>query len=218
MNAKSAPLPQVLPLAHAAARLSNARARTAERRRFRRMPLTVSGRMLDSAGREYDCRTADLSPGDVRLTAPALPAVGERVVLYLEEFGRVAGRVSRQCGEHEVAIVFESSAHKQEKLAEKLTWVLNKHAHDDAVDEALGAAPTPGQRKQMARIELESGEMIAGEVLDLSLSGMTVRSNAAPALGMWVRFGGVYGRVARRIEGGFAIDFAPRGLHTTQTG
>jgi hypothetical protein len=33
---------------------------------------------------------------------------------------------------------------------------------------------------------------------------------APPLLGVWVRVGTVYGRVARLIEGGFAIDLEPR--------
>ena len=36
--------------------------------------------MLDALGREQDCRTADMSPGDVRIASPTLPRVGERVV------------------------------------------------------------------------------------------------------------------------------------------
>ena len=194
-----------LDLATAAARLNAVRGpRAQERRRFRRMPVIVGGRMLDGAGREQDCRTADLSPGDVRLAAPDLPKVDDRVVLYLDGYGRLTGRVARKCGENEVAIIFEMSTHKREKMAEALTWSMNK--------DQLRLDETPAPTVKSARVETEFGEIIDGEILDFSLAGMTIRTTKTPPpIGAWVRIGGVYGRVARRIEGGFAVDFESRG-------
>src|SRR5262249_21699156 len=160
-----------LDLATAASRLTSTRIRARERRRFYRAPLIVGGRMLDSTGVEYDCRTADISPGDVRVaSASRQPDVGERVVLYLDGLGRMSGRVARTCGEGEVAIIFDFSAHKREKLAEQLTIAINKD---------LGVAmPGPTIAKAggaAARIELEHGESYDGEILDFSLAGITVR-------------------------------------------
>ena len=60
-----------LDLATAATQLTTRRIHAAERRRFRRMPIEVSGRMLGAGGQEHDCRTADMSPGDVRITSTA---------------------------------------------------------------------------------------------------------------------------------------------------
>ncbi|MES1204042.1 MAG: PilZ domain-containing protein [Pseudomonadota bacterium] len=182
-------------------------ARARERRRFYRAPIVVSGRMLDSMGREHECRTADLSPGDARVAAPIALEVGQRVIIYLEGFGRISGRVARHCGEMEFAIIFEQSSHKREKLAEALTLVMNKNL---GIEEAPRGDANLGIRH--ARIELEDGRGIEGEVLDFSLAGMTIRSAMpAPPLGAWVRVGGAYGKVARKIEGGFAVDFEPRG-------
>lgn len=196
-------------LGAAAAQLHRAAIRLGprERRRFRRMPIIVAGRMLDHSGRELDCRTADISPGDVRIAATTLPTVNETVVLYLDGFGRLAGHVARKCGEGEVAIIFDISQHKREKMAEALTWSANRAAL--GLDDIKSAAPETGG----ARIIAESGEIYEGEVLDLSLAGIVIRtSKTPPPLGSWVRIGGTHGRVARFIEGGFAIDFAPRGL------
>ncbi len=191
--------------AAAARRLTASQVGLRERRRFRRMPIEVSGRMLDPFGREHDCRTADISPGDIRIAAPILPPVGERVVLYLEGIGRVTGNVARRCGEGEVAIIFDFSAHKREKLAEQLTIFVNKNLGiDEPVREIREGA-------QAISLTFETGETYEGEVLDFSLAGITIRSKRPPPLiGVWVRVGAVYGRVARIIENGFAIDFEPR--------
>jgi hypothetical protein len=198
-------------LAAAAQRLAGSRIGMRERRRFRRMPMAITGRLLDAEGREHDCRTADISPGDVRIVSPVSPDVGERVVIYLDGFGRVSGRVARSCGEGEVAVIFDFSAHKREKMAEQLTLALNKGLGVEAPARPIGRDPA-----QTIRIEFETGEAYDGEVLDFSLAGVTVRTPRPPPLiGVWVRIGGVYGRVARLIEGGFAVDFEPRRGLTT---
>ncbi len=190
-----------------AARLTAPRAGSRERRRFRRTPMIIGGRLLDPLGREQDCRTADISPGDVRLAAPVLPNIGERVVFYLEGFGRMSGRVARKCGESEVAVIFDFSAYKREKLAEQLTLAMNPDLGVRA--EARTLAPA---KSDVARIELDNGEAYEGEVLDFSLAGMTLKTaRAAPPIGAWVRVGGIFGRVARLTTDGFAVDFEPQG-------
>lgn len=196
---------ETVDFAAAARRLTAAQAGARERRRFRRVPIVVGGRMLDTLGREHDCRTADMSPGDARIVAPVLPNVGERVVIYLEGFGRVSGSIARR-GEDGAAVIFDFSNHKREKLAEQLTLVMNK---DLGVEGP--ARPTLHEGAQSVSLAFETGETYEGEVLDFSLAGLTVRSRRPPPLlGVWVRVGNVYGRVARLIEGGFAIDFEPR--------
>jgi PilZ domain len=196
-----------LDLAVAASRLATTRVSARERRRFRRLPIVVGGRMLDPEGREHDCRTADISPGDIRIATPKPPPVGAQIVLYLDTFGRMTGRVVRKCGDGEVAIIFDFSAYKREKLAEQLTIAINK---DLGISEPAKPAITPDGGRTI-RIEHEAGDAYEGNIVDFSLSGVTVHSRrAAPPIGAWVRIGGVYGRVARLIEGGFAVDFEPR--------
>jgi hypothetical protein len=196
---------QKLDFAAAARRLTATQIGLRERRRFRRMPIAVGGRLLDSGGREYDCRTADISPGDVRIATPIAPVVGDKVVLYLEGFGRLSGRVARHCGEGESAVIFDFSAHKREKLAEQIIVAVNKDRLDGDLGEINAAIA------DRATIELETGEIINGEILDFSIAGITVRAKGIiPLIGSWARIGGVYGRVSRLLEGGFAIDFELR--------
>jgi hypothetical protein len=196
-----------LDLATAATRLASARINARERRRFRRMPIVVGGRMLGAEGREYDCSTADISPGDARIVTSAPPSVGQQVIIYLDGFGRLSGRVARKCGEREVAVIFDFSAHKREKLAEQLTLAANREL---GIQEPAHRTITQGTGRTV-RIEHEAGDAYEGEVVDFSLAGVTIHTRrAAPPIDAWVRIGGVYGRVARWIEGGFAVDFDPR--------
>ncbi|MDX2273887.1 MAG: PilZ domain-containing protein [Hyphomonadaceae bacterium] len=204
---------QKLDFAAAAKLAASSGPRAVERRRFRRMPMVVAGRMLDAAGREHDCRTLDLSPGDARITSSTLPAIDDQVVLYLNGFGRLAGRVARRCPDEEVAIIFEASKHKREKMAEALIWRVN--------GERLGLLKTPDappeapaqQPSTTTRVETEFGDIIEAEVLDFSLSGMTLKTaSETPPISSWVKIGGLYGRVVRPVEGGFAVDFEPRAI------
>ncbi len=134
------------------------------------------------------------------------PTVGDRVVIYLAGFGRVSGFVARKCGEGEVAIIFDFTAHKREKMAEQLTIAVNR---DLGIEEPQRPAISDGSH--LIKLEFETGEAYEGEVVDFSLAGITIKSRRPPPLiGVWVRAGTVYGRVARLIEGGFAIDLEPR--------
>ena len=90
-------------------------------------------------------------------------------------------------------------------MAEQLTLAVNRD---------LGIEEPPreiAEGAQTIRLEFETGDIYEGEVVDFSLAGVTIKSKRPPPLiGVWVRVGQVYGRVARLIEGGFAIDFDPR--------
>lgn len=198
-----------LDLGAPASRLSRLRPQARERRRFRRLPLSVSGRILDTLGREHPCRTADISPGDVRIEASVLPGVGERVVIYLEGYGRLCGSVARR-GERDIAVIFDFTAYKREKLTEQLTLAINEklglEPQERRTPRLVETGPTP-----LARIQLETGEAFDAQVLDFSLTGATLRTTRpAPPIGDWVRVGNTYGRVARYFDGGFAVDFEPK--------
>ncbi|MBL8552586.1 MAG: PilZ domain-containing protein [Hyphomonadaceae bacterium] len=201
-----------IPLSSALQRYQSLRATPQERRRFRRLRLVVGGRLMDESGRESDCRTEDVSPGDVRIASPANLPQHSRVVLYLDEIGRVSGRIVRVCGDREYAIVFDASTHKKEKLAERLTWLVSKDALKLTQEDAPPAPRAEGRGE--VEIEIDGGGTIVGEAIDFSLAGVTVRTpQPAPRIGSWVRVGAIDGRVSRLIEGGFAIDFtslAPR--------
>ena len=113
-------------LARAVQMISRGERPAADRRRFRRADLSLVGRILDPRGQERDCRTMDVSPGGARLMAPQSPKEGERVVIYLDAIGRVPARVMRRADDDGFGVLFEATLHKREKIAEQLTWLINK--------------------------------------------------------------------------------------------
>jgi hypothetical protein len=196
--------------ARAAAILSEAPAGrlrpSTDRRRFRRAPLALDGRIL-VRGIERDCRTMDLSPGGARMMAAAnAPPIGERVVLYLDTIGRVPASVMRSSEDDGFGVLFEATAHKREKIAEQLTWLINKDTLGlgEDIDER---APRRDPAKAVT-VTLEDGRAMHCEVQDFSIVGASLRTaQKRPDIGAWVRIGMTYGRVSRYLEEGFAVDF-----------
>jgi hypothetical protein len=178
-----------------------------DRRRFYRADMEIDGRVMNESGAEQDCLTADVSPGGARLRTPKLPLEGESLVLYLGPLGRVPAQVSRIEPEGAFGVKFQVSGHKREKLAEQLTWMMNRglFAHEDERRHTRhdGAGSLP--------VILEDGAALVCEVRDFSLVGCSVRTDRPrPAVGAWVRVGQTYGRVARYLNDGFALDFETR--------
>jgi hypothetical protein len=175
-----------------------------DRRKHRRADLAIAGRIMSEGGREQDCRTLDVSVGGARFAAPRGVPPQAGVVVYMDELGRMPGTVTRVAADGTFGVCFDISAHKREKLAEQLTWMLNKGLF--AYDEQRRHP-----RKETAgaiSVSLEDGTLIYCEVRDFSLVGCSLRGTRdRPPLGAWLRIGQTYGRVARYLEDGFAVDF-----------
>jgi hypothetical protein len=193
-------------LARAHALMSIAQRNAPERRRYRRVDLGLSGRLLDRSGEEHDCRTVDISPGDARIASPARARVGDRMIVYLKEVGRVEAEIVRLLEGATFAVQFHATSHKRERIAEHLTKLMNPGCDvgEERRQTRFGGAG-------VAPVELEDGTSIPCEILDFSLVGLAVQSTRRPLIGAWVKVGNQYGRVSRYLDNGFAIDFETRG-------
>ena len=179
-----------------------------DRRRHRRAKIAVAGRILSSRGVEQDVRSLDVSIGGARFVAPSSIMREEAVLVYLDELGRLPGQVARVERDGTFGVRFDLSPHKQDKLAEQLTWLMNKglFVHDGEQRRA--------QRHEnggATSVTMEDGTTIFCEIRDFSLVGCSMRAlRARPPLGAWIRVGQTYGRVSRYLDDGFAIDFQSR--------
>lgn len=164
---------------------------------------------MDQAKREHACRTEDLSPGGACIGAQS-PEIGSRVLLYLDRIGRIEAEVVRIDGPQRFAVKFESSTRQRERIAEALIVLLNETSPPELEAEGARRNKRYAGTGQLA-VELEDGTSIDCMVLDFSLVGASLSCNRSPPrVGSWVRVGASYGRVARYLERGFAIDFQPR--------
>lgn len=175
----------------------------ADRRRYRRVDVDLTGRVfLPQLQEEDSCRIVDLSPGGARILCEAELPAATNVVLYIDDFGRFEGSIVRLSG-GDYGVQFHCSALKRERIAEQLTVFLNREFVDDATLRRHDRKPQRG----LARFTRANGEVMSCEVLDLSISGVSLETSARPPLGEIVLIGQMAGRVARHHERGFAIEF-----------
>ena len=80
-------------------------------------------------GREYPCVTRDLSRIGMAIEGVPVGAIGERVVAYLEELGRVEGRVVRRSNGW-FAIQLVATPQRLELIDEKISAIVRRNAGD----------------------------------------------------------------------------------------
>ena len=120
--------------------VSRTNPRSAERRRHQRVKVSIAGRYMLENKQEFPCRTVDASPGGLLIAGPARGAVGERVVFYFEELGRLEGMIVRHVeGGFAVALILPAS--KRERVADLLTWMANSDADDGVALPVLSEPP-----------------------------------------------------------------------------
>jgi hypothetical protein len=121
------PLP--LPHSHDEAPFA-ARGKGAERRRHLRIPLALRGRYMLEGGRDYPCVTRDVSRMGMAIQGVPAGAIGERVIAYLEELGRIEGKIVRR-SEDWFAIELVATPHKLDRLDEKISAIIRRTPPDD---------------------------------------------------------------------------------------
>ncbi|HLH10634.1 MAG TPA: PilZ domain-containing protein [Methylovirgula sp.] len=174
-----------------------------ERRRHQRVTIALLGRYMLEDKREYTCQTANMSPGGVSVIAPVRGAIGERVVAYLDQIGRIEGRIVRHT-ERGFAMQLSLPYAKREKIANQLTWLANREAlgmPEDRRHERI----VPHRRHAVLKIEGEREHVV--KLIDVSVSGAAISTTAQPAIGTKVLLGDTPGQVVRAFEGGLGITF-----------
>ena len=184
-------LRQRLPLAHE------------ERRRHARVKVCLFGRYMLTDRRELPCQSIDISPSGLALIAPVEGEIGQRVVVYLDHLGRLEGEIVRHVP-NGFAMALRLSPQKREKIADKLTWLVNRGELGLAEDRRHERIEPVHKRVQIATAD---GALHAGILNDVSLSGASVRANVQPSMGELVTLGATRGRVVRHFSSGFAVEF-----------
>jgi hypothetical protein len=179
------------------------RERNVDSRRHQRVKVNVPGRYMLADRREFECHTIDMSPGGIALSAPVVPAVGERVVVYLDSIGRIDGICVRDLGQG-FAMSVKATPRRREKIAEQLTWLANQQVLEMEDLRVFGRI-VPLQRQ--TTLTFENGTSMPARIIDLSRSGVAIAADCIPAIGAAVRVGQMSGQVIRILDQGIAIQF-----------
>lgn len=175
----------------------------AERRRFRRVRVDLPGKLfVPEDARESVCKVLDMSSGGAHLDCDLALELGSQVVLYINGFGRFEGNVARKDG-YGLAVRFASTALKRERTVEQLTLFLNRTLIDENELRRHDRTPTKG----LTRFTRADGQLVPCEVLDLSMSGVSLKSEVRPPIGEFVLIGQMAGRIARHHTDGIGVEF-----------
>ncbi|HJE25173.1 MAG TPA: PilZ domain-containing protein [Methylorubrum populi] len=177
--------------------------RATDQRRHQRVRTTLLGRYMLADRREYPCQTVDMSPGGVRLTCAVVGEIGERVILYLDQIGRLEGVIARH-PPGGFAMRINATPRKREKIASQLMWIANR--------ESLGLPEGRSQERLVptqprVALRLDSGQSIPARIIDISMSGVAVATPSQVPIGAHVVVGSTPGRVVRYFEGGIGVQF-----------
>ncbi|MGH6888249.1 MAG: PilZ domain-containing protein [Rhizomicrobium sp.] len=176
----------------------------AERRRHVRAQVDVPGRFfVPGDGREGECRIIEMSPAGAQVISDVIPETGSFIVLYIEGFGRFDAEVVRSEWDR-FSAQLRCSAMKQDRVAELL-------GHLETRDTPVRTTLRRHERvagQGIAHFTRRGGETIACEVIDLSLSGVSLKTASRPPIGETVMIGQMSGRIVRHHETGIAVEFA----------
>ncbi|HJZ42622.1 MAG TPA: PilZ domain-containing protein [Hyphomicrobiaceae bacterium] len=176
---------------------------TPDRRRHKRIAVTLPGRFMRENKEEHPCKLVDISAGGAAVTSPVAVAIGERIVAYFDHVGGIEGEVVREF-EGGFAFKIHATSHKREKLAAQLTWLANRSELDDEASRRHDrVAPMDGE----STLHLAEGIALTCRVLDISISGASIATPARPDIGAEVMLGKLRARVVRHHPQGFGVQF-----------
>ena len=175
-----------------------------DRRRHKRFSLTLLGRFMRASKQEYPCKLNDISVGGAAMMSPVPVYIGEKIVVYFDQIGGIEGTVARVF-EGGFAIRIAATQHKREKLAAQITWMVNK-ADLSGVEERRHTRDAKYPPKASV-LTLAEGISIDCRVLDVSLSGASIETEARPPIGNEIALGKLRCRVIRYHDHGIGVQF-----------
>jgi len=187
----------------ALATMNPTQTRPLERRRHQRVKVRLPGQFMREDRQEFSCVTIDISPGGIALAADSSGNVGEKIIAYINQIGRVQGVVARQfLGGF--AISMKLPPLKREKFADQLTWLANR--------QELGLPEDRRHERIVPRMPhstliLPNGREYIARIIDVSISGAALSVAVEPAVGTPVTVGLTRAQIVRTFPGGLAVEF-----------
>lgn len=174
-----------------------------DRRLNKRVALALGGRFLADGADDQTLRTVNMSCGGACFVARHCPVIGRQVICYLDDLGRIESEVVRHTDDG-FAVRFLVTRRKREKIADRLTWLVN-HEVLGLTDEREAPRHASGGP---ALVRRSDGRMLQCRTIDLSLTGAAFEADGpAPYVGEIVSVGNVRGEVVRTLRTGFAIRY-----------
>ena len=174
-----------------------------DRRRNRRIAIRIKGRFLNEVSEDKGLQTRNISCGGALIESDYRPPIGARIICYFDQLGRVAATVTRQTT-NGFAVDFQTTQPKRDRLADKLTWMVNRGPLK-LEEERQAARYSAGGP---AIVQREDGRDLQCRVIDISLTGASFKTDGPlPIIGETVKAGNLFGRVVRSENQFFAVRY-----------
>lgn len=172
-----------------------------ERRREARTALSEQGRYMLADHKEYPCRSADVSPVGIAIRGPRAGALGERVIAYFRDLGRLEGVIVRR-RPFWFALDLVASPRRKQKIAERIEWSL-AHARGELTERRAHARVEPAADLPVSL--LVGGKLFLARVIDEFDVAVALAVDVSVEVGAPVVVDGWPFRVVRRFDGGIAV-------------
>src|ERR1700674_3131678 len=166
----------------------------ADRRTEIRVVVRIPGRFSlasrrDTNGnrRQFACRAVNISQTSMMLATPVNGPIGERVIAYFEEFGKIQGSIIRVLDGGFVIRIAATNAERS-KLLRKLLW-LEQNKNYDVPDVRTHKRIVP--ENPLSTLIFPDSSMLGCFVIDMSASGCAVSADIMPEIGTVVAVGKV---------------------------
>lgn len=163
----------------------------------------LESRVRGSGVQVFACRLQSISVSQLVASAPVNGRVAEGVTAYFEPFGTLRGTITRHV-DGGFAMELDGDEQDREKLASKIDWY-KKRTFAGVTDKRQHRRFIP--REPRSAVLLSSGTVLPCLIIDMSASGAAVSADVDPEIGEPLAVGRVVGRVVRKLEVGFAIQY-----------
>jgi len=161
------------------------------------------GRYMLPNQTEFSCQIMDLSPEQGTFSCDDCPMMGEHIIAYIAEIGRVEGTVTLTGGTS-FTVNFDIPDIKRDKIAKKISWM--RHRDEHGLPEQR-RHPRHEPRDAKTVLTLSDGRKYNCEIIDISVSGAAIKTPIIPSIGTQVMLGKTQGTVMRVLSSGVGIQF-----------
>jgi hypothetical protein len=175
----------------------------AEQRAYERIATALAGKLFVPAEEAtLECQVVNLSGGGACVHCAEPPPLDSFVVLYVDGFGRFECVATRYV-EGELGLRFVCREAKRQRLLRDIASYVDGGATDIT---RLRRHPRISS-VSVGYFQRPDGEQVRCDVLDISLQGISLRTEGRPPVGEIINLGRTWGRVIRHHQDGIAIQF-----------
>lgn len=148
---------------------------------------------------EHACQVSTINADGVSLLSDHTVEPGTPIIAYIEDIGRVDGTLDK-LQEGGFYVAFNLNGRRRERMERRLEW-LETSDPDERRDDRFKPKDAASQ------ITLADGREYDCEVIDISVSGASIKTSVLPSIGTYLSLGKMRGRVVRFTADGIGIEF-----------